>query len=124
MSTKKKEQPDLSKEQTKLSKELTTLQYKFVINLFSGMTQRQAYINAGGKAKTQESQDSASSNMLSNVKVRSFYDSLMQDAQSSAVMTKQQALTRLTATASVTMKDVCDFKNVLVGNGEDGEPTY
>ena len=120
MSIKKK----FSKEQEKLSKELTNLQRKFVINLFSGMSQRQAYIKAGGKAKTKEVQDTTASEIRSNPKVDAFYCSLMEDAQSSAVMTKEQALLRLTSTASVTIKDVCDFKNHLVGEDENGDKVY
>ena len=115
---------NLSEEQSKLSKELTSLQRKFVINLVSGMTQRQAYLDAGGKAKSTSAQDAAASTMLSNVKVRAFYDSLMEESKTGAVMTKAQAMELLSVKASVTVKDVCDFKNVKVGDDEDGNPVY
>jgi len=114
----------LSKEQLELSKGLTDLQRRFVVNLVSGMTQRQAYIEAGGRAKTPGAQDNSASVMLSRSKVRAFYDSLIEEAQSNAVMTKEQALVRLTQSAKVTMKDVCDFRNIQVGEDENGDPVH
>ena len=114
----------LSEIQLKLAESLTSLQRNFVINVVSGMTRRQAYIKAGGTAKKSESQDSAASNLFSNMKVRAFYDSLMNEAQSNAVMTKEQALIRLTQSANVTMKDVCDFKDVQIGEDKNGDPVY
>ena len=87
------------------------------------MNQIQAYKKAGGRAKTRSAQDNAASVMLRNAKTKAFYNSLMNEGISEAIMTKEQALTRLTRTASVTIKDVCDFKNLQVGEDENG-PVY
>jgi len=112
-------------EQIDLASKLTTLQRKFVLNLIAtSMSQREAYIAAGGKAKTQDSQDSAACTMFSNVKVRAYYDSLLESAQTSAVMTKEQALTRLSQSAQIKITDVCTFRNVKVGEDEDGNDVY
>jgi phage terminase small subunit len=116
---------NLSEEQVELAAALTQLQRKYAINLAgSDMSQREAYKAAGGQAKTETAQDSAASTMLSNVKVRAFYDSLLEAAQSDAVMTREEALSRLTKSAKITIKDVCDFKNVLVGEDDEGHPVY
>ena len=116
---------NLTPEQDELASKLTTLQYKCVINLVgSNMSQRQAYLAAGGKGKTEESQDNTASVIFRKVEVREFYDSLMASAQSEAVMTKEQALSRLTKSAQVTITDVCDFKNVQVGEDGEGDPVF
>lgn len=115
----------LTAEQLELASKLTPLQRKFVIYLVSSnMSQREAYINAGGKATTEGAQDVSASRMLSQDKVKAFYESLLNSAATVAVMTKEQALERLTKSASVTIKDVCDFKNVQVGEDEEGNPVF
>lgn len=108
----------LTKEQKKLAKDITTLNKKFVINLVSkDMSQREAYLAAGGTAKTENAQDNAASVMLSNSKVRAFYDSLIESAACSAVLTKQKALEILSHSANVSITDICDF--VEVPDGKD-----
>ena len=103
----------LTSEQKLLSDQLTTLQKKFVINLVSKtMSQREAYIAAGGTAKTEGAQDNGASVMLSNSKVKAFYDSLMHSAASGAVLTKQRSLEILSASAEVSITDVCDLVEV------------
>lgn len=116
---------ELTEEQIKLAAELTTLQKKFVINLLSPNTsQRQAYIAAGGQSKTEKAQDASASRILADVKVKAFYESLLKSAASTAVMTREEALERLSWSARVTIKDVCDFKNVKIGEDENGEPVF
>ena len=78
-------------------KDLTTLQRKFVVNLVTGkMSQREAYVKAGGTSKGDSSQDASASRILSNVKVRSFYDHLMDTRQNKAIATRERALEILT----------------------------
>ena len=108
-----------------MATKLTSLQRKYVINIVSSsMSQREAYVAAGGKSKTPDGQDAAASRMLADVKVRPFYDSLLNAAATTAVMTKEQALERLSKSASVTIADVCDFKVVQVGEDENGDPVF
>lgn len=77
------------------------MQRKFVINLVcSNMSQREAYIAAGGKAKTENSQDSSANTMLSNVKVKDFYEALLNESASDAVLTREEALLILTKNAN------------------------
>jgi len=101
----------LTDEQKTLAKALTTLQKKYVINLVGkSMSQREAYIAAGGTAKGESSQDNGASVLLSNSKVRAFYDSLMASAASGAVLTKQRALEILSRSVTATVADFCKFE--------------
>ena len=111
-------------ELSELSEGLTILQRYFVLSLVKGMTQRQAYIDAGGTAKTEKSQDVCAHQLLSHIKVRAYYDALMEIAAFTAVMTREEALQRLTVSAKVSITDVCDFTSRQVGEDEYGEPVY
>ena len=85
------------------TKKLTTFQRKLVINVISGMSQREAYVKAGGKAKTQNAQDNSASVTMSKPEVKAFYESMLEKAQTKAVMTKEKALLRLKICLPVTM---------------------
>lgn len=112
---------ELTEEQIELGSKLTPLQRRFVLKLMKdGYTQRKAYIEAGGTAKTENAQDEGASKMLRNPKVAKFHKSLVKAAATSAVMTKEQALERLTMSAQVKITDVCDFRQLKVGEDEDG----
>lgn len=111
----------LTPEQKLLSKELTVLQRKFVIALIKPkMSKRKAYIAAGGKAKSPESQDAAASTMFKNVRVANFYNSFMDDAVNSSIMEREEALEILSTNARVKMTDVADYRFVEVGKDKDG----
>ena len=71
---------------------LTLLQQNFVLNIMAGMSQRQAYLKAGGKAKNENSQDTISHRMFNLAKVRAYYDHLKAKSEQDAVMTKTRAL--------------------------------
>lgn len=105
----------LTPEQLELATKLTPLQRRFVLNLVKpGMSQRQAYVDAGGTSATPETQDASASRMLSNAKVKEFYQSLINSIASDVIMTKQEALERLSKTARATIHDICTFKLVEV----------
>ena len=104
-----------------LASKLTTLQRKFIIELIKPKTsQRQAYLTAGGKAKTESAQDAASSTMLSNVKVKAFYKSMMESKTVNSIMERDEALEILSSNARVKMSDVADFGFRKVGEDEEG----
>ena len=81
-------------------------------------------MKAGGKAKGLESIDAAAYRLFSDVQVKAYYDSLIEAATNSAIMTREQALERLTKSAQVTITDVCEFRNVKVGEDDSGQPIY
>lgn len=90
----------LTDEQQQLANELTSLQRKYAINLATGsMSQRGAYLAAGGTAKTEDSQDNTASKMLSHVGVKAFYDSLIAQSATSAILTRTEALEILSTNA-------------------------
>lgn len=92
---------ELSEEQQEMPAKLTALQRKFAINLATGsMSQRQAYVKAGGRSKTEHGQDSSASEILCKPEVRAFYDSLIAQSATSAILTREQALEILTRNAN------------------------
>jgi len=118
-----RKQIKLSAEQLELASKLTPLQRRFVLELVkSGMSQRQAYVNAGGTSKTPQAQDKSASTMVSNGKVKAFHQSLINSIASDVIMTKQEALERLSKTARATIHDICTFKLTQVGEDADGNP--
>lgn len=117
----------MNSEQKALFDELTKLQQRIAINVLAGMTQRDAYYNAGGKADTDESADSSCSQILSNIKVRAFIDSMQMQAVSDAIMTREEAIKKLSLIARTDLKDIVKFRTGVIGKnldtGEDVEQT-
>lgn len=112
----------MTPEQQALSDALTKLQRGVVLGVVAGKSQRQAYRDAGGKAKTDASADAVVSEMLSDPKVDAFYQSLIAQAANSSVMTREHALERLTLMASTEITDILEFVTVDVKRaGKDGE---
>jgi phage terminase small subunit len=116
--------PGLTPEQQKLAEKLTNLQRGVVIGVVAGKSQRQAYRDAGGKAKADEAADVIVSKMLSDARVKAFYKSLISEATTDAVMTRTQALERLTLMATTEITDILEFVTLDVKRaGPDGEET-
>lgn len=113
---------DLTDSQQELAEKLTKLQRRVVINLVSGMSQRQAYYSAGGSAQTDAAADANVSRMLSDAKVSAFYESLTARAESDAVMSRQEALERLSKMARVSITDIAEFSEYQAGEDESGDP--
>ena len=110
----------LTPEQLELATQLTPLQRKYVIALVSSnMSQREAYVHAGGKAKSVDAQDQSASRMLRQVKVKAFYESLLNSAATSAVMSREEALERLSKSARIKITDICTFKLVELKGPDD-----
>jgi phage terminase small subunit len=103
--------------------QLTGLQQRVATHVLSGMTQRQAYRLAGGSADSDESADSAASTMLSNGKVAAFMDAMKDEAVSEAIMSRKEAMEKLTILARTDLKDLVDFGSYEVGtDAESGNP--
>lgn len=112
-------QVDLDQSQSELAEKLTRLQRRFVLFLVgSDMSQRQAYLAAGGQAKAEKTQDVNASRMLADAKVKAFYDSLLNQAQTDAVMTKAEALERLSKQARIKITDILTFDYIEVTDAE------
>lgn len=112
----------MNAEQQALFDQLTQLQQRTATGVLAGMTQRAAYYSAGGKADTDESADSSCSQILSNLKVKAFMDSMKMQAVSDAIMTREEAMKILTAMSRGNLTDIVKFRTANVGiDPETGE---
>ncbi|WP_340610842.1 terminase small subunit [Xenorhabdus bharatensis] len=111
-------------EQKVLFDALTKLQQKFVLGILKGLNQVDAYKQAGYKAKTDESARASSSEILTNLNVKTFLDAMNQEAVSEAVMSRQEALERLSAMGRVSIHDIADFRNSQIGEDDEGKPVF
>lgn len=78
-------------EQRLLFDKLTTLQKRVCMNILQGMTQRQAYREAGGKAK-ESAADAVVSVMLKNTNVRALLDAMYAYDLSQTIMGRDEAM--------------------------------
>lgn len=93
----------MTPEQKKLFEALTPLQQKVCTNVLSGMSNIDSYKAAGGKAKTKASQEAATSELLSHLKVKAFLDSMKESAVNSAIMSRQEMMETLTRLSRVNL---------------------
>lgn len=110
----------LTAEQKQMYDSLTNLQRLTVIGVVSGKSQRQAYYDAGGKSATDETADAVVSEMLRNPKVKELYDSLMLGKLNDAVMSREEALERLSLLARNGISELVDFGTYELGEDQDG----
>lgn len=117
----------MNAEQQALFDNLTQLQQRVATNVLAGMSQRIAYYQAGGSAKTDLSADATVSELLSNPNVKSFMDSMKTQAVSDAIMSREEMLARLSLFARKGVKDIVRFKTAIIGKdmetGEDLQQT-
>lgn len=115
----------MTPEQKVLFDRMTQLQQRVAINVLAGMSQRQAYYAAGGSATSDESADATVSALLSNAKVSEFMDSMKMQAVSDAVMSRQEALEKLSILGRTDLKDIVRFETKEIGRDlETGEPLF
>lgn len=113
----------MTPEQQALFDNLTQLQQRVATNVLAGMSQRAAYVQAGGKANTTENNtDVCASEILRNPNVKAFMDSMKVQAISDAIMSREEMLARLSLFARKGVKDIVQFKTTVVGiDPETGE---
>lgn len=85
----------MTPEQQKLADKLTNLQRLTVLGVVAGKSQRQAYYDAGGKAKTDEAADTSAYEIMSKPEVRAFYEAMTTEAAKEAQITLQTILDEL-----------------------------
>ncbi|WP_426577116.1 terminase small subunit [Xenorhabdus stockiae] len=110
-------------EQKALFDALTPLQQKFALGILKGLNQVDAYLKAGGKAKGESARTQAS-RMITFDNVKTFLDAMNQEAVSDAVMSRQEALERLSAMGRVSIHDIADFRNSQIGEDDEGKPVF
>lgn len=113
----------MNSEQKFLFDQLTQLQQRVATNVLAGMSQRQAYIMAGGSAEDEGSIDTVASRMLSDIKVSAFMDAMKEEAVSDAIMSRKEAMEKLSLLARTDLKDLVDFGEYELGiDEESGNP--
>lgn len=112
----------LTAEQQCLFDELTSLQKKFVTHLLKGKNQTDAYKKAGGKAKTATTARACASEILANPNVHSFMSSMEGSAIDEAIMTREEALKRLTTMGRARITDLVEFGEYQIGEDDEGRP--
>lgn len=88
----KDQEKAMSKEQLQLFAKLTKLQRGICLGVLSGLTQRQAYKQAGGKAKSDVTIDTCASEILRNPQVKEFMDSMYAPQLAESIMTRDEAM--------------------------------
>lgn len=110
----------LTQEQKKLFGALTQLQQEIATNTLAGMKPIDAYKASSGKAKTETARSASVSEILSKPKVIAFLESMREAAISEAIMTRQEALERLSTLARTGIADLVEFRNVEMGLDAEG----
>ena len=107
----------MTPEQLALYEALTPLQQRVCSTIIDNpnLSNRQAYYAAGGTAKTDDSADSSVSTMLSDVKVRSFMDSVRTQAISKKIMDREEAMEILSGLSRGKLTDIVKFRTIYVG---------
>lgn len=112
----------MTPEQQLLFDQLTELQQRIATGVLAGMTQRAAYLAAGGKATSESAIDSSCSEILRNLQVKAFMDSMKRQAISDAIMSREEAMKILTDLARGNLTDLVKFRTVNIGKDmETGE---
>jgi phage terminase small subunit len=100
----------MQSEQEKLYKALTPLQRQVADNVIKkGMSGVDAYKASKGKAKTENAIKSGASEILANPYVIAYMDSMRSSALKDTIMTREEALERLTRTARTSLSDLVEF---------------
>lgn len=113
----------MTPDQKFLFDQLTQLQQRVATNVLAGMSQRQAYILAGGSSDDESVIDAVASRMLSDAKVAAFMDAMKIEAVNAAIMSRNEAMEKLSSLARTDLKDLVDFGSYELGtDAETGNP--
>lgn len=103
----------------------TPLAQDIAINHLKGMTNGEAYRNAKhGKASTPESMRNGAGEILANPAVKHFLDLVRNKRVRNTIMTREEAIERLTAMARANINDVIEVKKIIIGTDNEGKPKY
>ncbi|XWJ90298.1 terminase small subunit [Phytobacter ursingii] len=111
----------LTAEQQQLFDALTPLQKKFALALIKGKNKTDAYRKAGGKAKGDNLRKAAHV-LATNCDVQAFLKSVQGEIVDEAIMGREEALKRLTSLGRISLYDIAEFRNGVIGEDEDGQP--
>ncbi len=97
---------EMNDNQKTLFNALTPLQKEISLNSISGMNDIDAYKNSKGKAKKLKTMESTVSQILSNLKVKVFIDSMANYIVNPAIMSRDEMLEDLSVVARVIAPDL------------------
>ncbi|WP_413498936.1 terminase small subunit [Buttiauxella gaviniae] len=109
----------LTAEQQLLFDVLTPLQKKFALAIVKGKNKTDAYKAAKGKAKGNNLRKAAHQ-IATNIDVLAFLASVQVSAVDDAIMTRHEALKRLTTMGRARITDLVEFSEHDMGKDEDG----
>jgi len=113
------------KANTKRERKLTAKQEAYKNARIAGMNLTDAYIHAySTKSMSRKCIYIEAYKLEQHPQVSLYIAAGSKVAETSAIMTRSEALERLSTTARVTITDVCDFKLAQVGEDEEGNPVY
>lgn len=92
------------------SKGMTRLQVQFAVHVASGMTQRQAYIKAGGGASSEHSQDTQACALMGKPAVKKLYGLLLRKASEDSIMTRTESMNILSNIARARIDDFMTYE--------------
>jgi phage terminase small subunit len=95
-----------------LFEEMTRLEKDVSLNVLSGMSYAPAYFAAGGVAKNEKVARVIVTKIMKAPRVQAFVKYADEQAVDDAIMTKSEALRRLTVLANGNVTDLVDFKTV------------
>ncbi|WP_071608948.1 terminase small subunit [Entomohabitans teleogrylli] len=113
----------LTAEQQLLFDALTPLQKRFALAIIKGKNQTDAYKAAKGKAKGDNLRKAAHT-IATNCDVLAFIKSVQGEIVDEAIMTREEALKRLSKMGRTSITDIAEFSNSIVGEDEDGQPVF
>lgn len=99
----------MNEDQKALFDDLAPLAQKVCINIIAGMSNIDAYIEAGGKGSTKEAKESSVSKMLSNDKAVLFLDSMKAEVVNEAIMSRERMMEIQTAIANMSDTDLAQM---------------
>ncbi|MEI9532993.1 terminase small subunit [Moellerella wisconsensis] len=114
--------PTLTDEQKVLFDALTKQQQQFALGILKGLNQTDAYKQAGYKAKSEKAAGVSASQIFGNLRVKAFLDSMNEAAISSAIMTREEALERLSSIGRSSVSEMVEFSEHKMGVDDDGNP--
>lgn len=104
-----------------MKEELTPKQERFIQNIVSGMTQRQAYKEAFGAEYDDNAIDSNASTLFKSTKVQQRYKELMDKLEDKAIMSAKERMKWLTDVINGIITDTVYYQ--INGNNEPIEKT-
>ncbi|MFS6935304.1 terminase small subunit [Klebsiella oxytoca] len=113
----------LTAEQQQLFDVLTPLQKRFSLAIIKGKNQTDAYKAAKGKAKGDNLRKAAHT-IATNCDVLAFIKSVQGEIVDEAIMTREEALKRLSKMGRTSITDIAEFSNSIVGEDEEGQPVF